>query len=162
MKYGINRIFFFTFLVGILVSCTEDVTLENPNQLTEDTYFESLQQIEAAANGAYAQLQSSGLYQRFGYILPDSFSDEMQSGGDANFITSWSFQLTPSTPQVDAYWTTCYRGIAACNFLLGGEAKMRERLASGGVDFTEEDVNDAIGQGKFLRAMYYFHLASLL
>lgn len=158
MKYGIYHIIFFTFIILTSISCTEDVSLENPNQLTEDTFFESLQQIEAAANGSYAQLQSSGLYQRFGYILPDSFSDEMESGGDANFITSWSFQLTPTTPQVDLYWTTCYRGIAACNFLLGGEAKMRERLAAGGVDFTEADVNDAIGQGKFLRALYYFHL----
>lgn len=156
-KRIIRSILTATIIIGSL-SCDDNVTLENPNQLTEDTFFENLQQIEAAANGAYAQLQSSGLYQRFGYILPDSFSDEMQSGSDANFITSWNFELSPTTPQVDALWTTCYRGISATNFLLNGETVMRERLAAGSVDYTEADINDALGQGHFLRALYYYHL----
>ncbi|MFY0599839.1 MAG: RagB/SusD family nutrient uptake outer membrane protein [Cyclobacteriaceae bacterium] len=158
MKKLIN----FKWTIGILAislfSCDPDVSLENPNDLTPETFFETSDQIKAAANGAYAQLQSTGLYQRYGYILPDSFSDESQSGGDANFITSWSFQLTPVTPQVNAFWTTCYRGVAACNFLLNGKANMEERLANGGVDYTQEDINDALGQGHFLRGLYYYHL----
>ncbi|WP_203256371.1 RagB/SusD family nutrient uptake outer membrane protein [Hyunsoonleella ulvae] len=144
-------------LISILsVSCNDEVAVKNTNDLSRDSFFESLAQIEASANAAYAQLQNTGLYQRYGYILPDTFSDESQSGGDPNFVTSFNFSLTPSLEQVTRFWNNCYNGIGACNFVIEGEATMRERLVSG--NFTEADIEDAVGQAHFLRGLFYFFL----
>ncbi|WP_165454356.1 RagB/SusD family nutrient uptake outer membrane protein [Hyunsoonleella pacifica] len=139
-----------------MLSCNDNVEVKNTNELSPDSFFESLAQIEAAANAAYAQLQNSGLYQRYGYILPDTFSDESESGGDPNFITSFNFSMTPSLEQTTRFWNNCYNGIGACNFVLEGEENMRARLATS--NFTEADVKDAIGQAHFLRGLYYFFL----
>ena len=139
-----------------VVSCDDDVEVRNTNELSPDLFFESLAQIEASANAAYAQLQNSGLYQRFGYILPDTFSDESESGGDPNFVTSFNFALTPSLEQTTRFWNNCYNGIGACNFVIEGEETMRSRLV--GSDFTEGDIEDAVGQAHFLRGLYYFML----
>lgn len=147
----------FAFLV-VFSSCKDDLEVVNPNELSIETFFETLAQVEAAANATYAQLQTPGHYQRYGYILPDSFSDEMQSGTDANFITSWSFQLTPVSPQVTSMWTDSYKGIRVCNFLLAGEQNMLDRLETGTPNYTRADVNDALGQAHFLRGFYYYLL----
>jgi hypothetical protein len=148
----------FVFLITAFfaLSCNDDVAVKNSNELSADSFFESLAQIEAAANAAYAQLQNAGLYQRYGYILPDTFSDESESGGDPNFVTSFNFALTPSLPQTTQYWNNCFNGIGACNFVLEGEATMRGRLATS--DFTEADIDDALGQARFLRGLYYYFL----
>ena len=144
-------------LVMVLsVSCNDDVAVKNTNDLSRDSFFESLAQIEASANAAYAQLQNVGLYQRYGYILPDTFSDESQSGGDPNFVTSFTFSLTPSLEQVTRYWNNCYNGIGACNFIIEGEETMRSRLTTS--NFTEADIEDDVGQAHFLRGLYYYML----
>lgn len=140
----------------LMVSCNDDVAVENKNELSQESFFESLAQIEASANSAYAQLQNGGLYQRFGYILPDTFSDESESGGDPNFVTSFNFALTPSLEQTSRYWNNCYNGIGACNFILEGEETMRGRLATS--NFSEADIDDALGQAHFLRGLYYYFL----
>lgn len=157
MKRIINLKWFWLFFCGVVIlwSCDDDVTIENnPNELTVDTFFESLIQIESSANGAYAQLQN--IYQRNGYVLPDTFGDEMQSGSNPAFITSFIFQLQPTTDVVNNYWTACYKGIAVCNFIFSGEDRMLEKLPTG--NFTQEDVDDALGQAHFLRGLYYYLL----
>lgn len=140
----------------LVVSCNDNVEVKNTNELSSDTFFESIAQIEASANAAYAQLQNAGLYQRYGYILPDTFSDESESGGDPNFVTSFNFSLTPSLLQTTQYWNNCYNGIGACNFVLEGEEIMRARQATS--NFTEDDIDDALGQAHFLRGLYYYFL----
>ena len=138
------------------VSCQDDVAVRNTNDLSRETFFQNIAQIEASANAAYAQLQNAGLYQRFGYILPDAFSDESISRADPNFVTAFLFALTPSLEQSSLTWNNCYNGIGACNFVIEGEEIMRSNLDNS--DFTEADVEDAVGQAYFLRGLYYYFL----
>lgn len=140
----------------LLVGCNDDVTVTNTNELVQSTFFENLAQLESSATACYAQLQNTGLYQRFGYILPDTFSDEMVTGTDPNFLTSYNYNLTPSSEQTSRYWNNCYNGIGACNFVIGSEDLIRSRTES--ANFSEADANDALGQAYFLRGLYYFLL----
>ncbi|MGB5818181.1 MAG: RagB/SusD family nutrient uptake outer membrane protein [Saonia sp.] len=157
MKKGVNKLMIYVLGVFLVtISCNDEVSVENTNELSQDTFFESLSQIEAAANAGYAQLQNGGLYQRYGYILPDSFSDEMITSTDPNFIPSYQFKLTPSLLQTSAYWNNCYNGIGACNFVIDNEDVMRAN--SEGADFSDADIDDALGQAHFLRGLYYFLL----
>ncbi len=157
MKKKLNKLTMYMLGVFLVIlSCSDEVSVENTNELSQNNFFENLTQVEAAANAGYAQLQNAGLYQRYGYILPDTFSDEMSTSTDPNFIPSFQFRLTPSLLQTSTYWNNCFNGIGACNFLIDNEDIMRERSASS--NYSDADVDDALGQAHFLRGLYYFLL----
>ena len=142
-------------LIGLLVlSCEEDIAVENTNELSAEIFFQTLSQVEGATNASYNQLQT--LYQRNGYIFPDAFSDEMISGGDPNFAPFFNFELNPTLAGIAQYWTACYNGIGACNFVISNEERMLANAATS--NFSEVDVADAVGQALFLRGLYYYLL----
>ena len=138
----------------VFFACDEDIPVGNTNALNPEIFFESLSQVEAAVNAAYNQFQV--IYQRDGYVFPDAMSDEVVSSGDPNFAPFNRFELNPTIGNIALYWTACFNGIGACNFVIGNEERMRTNAASSG--FTEDDVDDALGQAYFLRALYYYHL----
>lgn len=138
----------------LFITCDNDVPVENTNALNPEIFFESLSQVEAAVNASYNQFQV--LYQRDGYVLPDAISDEVLSSGDPNFAPFNRYELNPTIGNIALYWTACFNGVGACNFVLGNEARMRENAADS--DFTNGDVDNALGQAYFLRALYYYNL----
>ncbi|KAA1246626.1 RagB/SusD family nutrient uptake outer membrane protein [Aquimarina sp. RZ0] len=142
------------FCMLIFTACDEDVPVENTNALNPEIFFESASQVEAAVNASYNQFQI--LYQRVGYVFPDTMSDEVVSSGDANFAPFNRFEFNATLGNIAQYWTACFNGIGACNFVIGNEERMRTNSANS--DFTEADVDDALGQAYFLRALYYYHL----
>ncbi|MEL7269366.1 MAG: RagB/SusD family nutrient uptake outer membrane protein [Bacteroidota bacterium] len=150
-----------TYLKGIaslltlfFVACDEDVPVENTNALNPEIFFESLSQVEAAVNASYNQFQI--VYQRNGYIFPDAMSDEVVSSGDPNFAPFNRFEFNATLENIAQYWTACFNGVGACNFVIGNEERMRTNAETS--DFSDTDVDDALGQAYFLRALYYYHL----
>ncbi|WP_082433341.1 RagB/SusD family nutrient uptake outer membrane protein [Flagellimonas eckloniae] len=141
-------------LMLLFVACDDEVPVENTNALNPEIFFESLAQVEAAVNASYNQFQV--LYQRNGYIFPDAMSDEVVSSGDPNFAPFNRFELNATLGGIAQYWTACFNGVGACNFVIGNEERMRTNTATN--DFSQADVDDALGQAYFLRALYYFHL----
>ncbi len=135
-------------------SCDNDVPVENRNALNPEIFFESLSQVEAAVNASYNQFQS--LYQRNGYIFPDAMSDEVVSSGDPNFAPFNRFEFNATLGNIAQYWTACFNGVGACNFVIGNEERMRQNTSLG--NFGQGDVDNALGQAYFLRALYYYHL----
>ena len=150
-----------TYLKGIawllalfFVACDEDVPVENTNALNPEIFFESLSQVEAAVNASYNQFQI--VYQRNGYIFPDAMSDEVVSSGDPNFAPFNRFEFNATLENIAQYWTACFNGVGACNFVIGNEERMRTNAETS--DFSDTDEDDALGQAYFLRALYYYHL----
>ena len=143
------------FLVSrFFIACDDDVPVENTNALNPEIFFESLSQVEAAVNASYNQFQI--IYQRNGYIFPDAMSDEVVSSGDPNFAPFNRFEFNATLENIAQYWTACFNGVGACNFVIGNEERMRTNAATS--DFSDTDVDDALGQAYFLRALYYYHL----
>ncbi|MGB3152221.1 MAG: hypothetical protein WBB27_16310 [Maribacter sp.] len=103
--------------VSLFIACDNEVPVENTNALNPDIFFESLSQVEAAVNAGYNQFQV--LYQRDGYVFPDAMSDEVLSSGDPNFAPFNRFELNPTIGNIALYWTACFNGIGACNFVIG-------------------------------------------
>ena len=141
-------------LVLMQMACDENVPVENTNALNPEIFFESASQVEAAVNASYNQFQV--LYQRDGYVIPDAFSDEVVSSGDPNFAPFNRFELNPTITNIALFWTACFNGVGACNFVIGNEQRMRSNSDTS--DFTQADVDDALGQAYFLRALYYYNL----
>ncbi|MEO0900872.1 MAG: RagB/SusD family nutrient uptake outer membrane protein, partial [Bacteroidota bacterium] len=136
------------------VGCDRDVPVENNNVLNPEIFFQNLNQVEASVNASYNQFQN--LYQRTGYVFPDAISDEVISSGDPNFAPIFNFEFTTTDGQIAFFWTTCFNGIGACNFVISNEERMRTTSPSS--DFTDADIDNALGQAYFLRALYYYHL----
>ncbi|MEM7483829.1 MAG: RagB/SusD family nutrient uptake outer membrane protein [Bacteroidota bacterium] len=136
------------------LACDDNVPVENTNALNPEIFFESLSQIEAAVNASYNQFQI--VYQRTGYIFPDAMSDEVESSGDANFAPYNRFEFNATLDNIAQYWTACFNGVGACNFVIGNEERMRTNAET--ADFTQTDIDNALGQAYFLRALYYYHL----
>ncbi|MEM6892150.1 MAG: RagB/SusD family nutrient uptake outer membrane protein [Bacteroidota bacterium] len=141
-------------LALFFVACDEDVPVENTNALNPEIFFESLSQVEAAVNASYNQFQI--VYQRNGYVFPDAMSDEVVSSGDPNFAPFNRFEFNATLENIAQYWTACFNGVGACNFVIGNEERMRTNAETS--DFTDADIDDALGQAYFLRALYYYHL----
>lgn len=138
----------------VLMTCDEDVPVENTNALNPDIFFESASQVEAAVNASYNQFQT--IYQRVGYVFPDAMSDEVVSSGDPNFAPYNRFEFNATLDNIALYWTANFNGIGACNFVITNEEKMRTNAETS--NFNNEDVDNALGQAYYLRALYYYHL----
>jgi len=137
-----------------LTACEDYVAVENTNALNPEIFFESQSQIEGAVNASYNQFQT--LFQRVGYIFPDAMSDEVLSSGDANFAPYNRFEFNGTLDNIALYWTAAFNGVGACNFVILNEDRMRANVE--GSDFTNEYVDNALGQAYFLRGLYYYHL----
>jgi len=140
--------------VLFLTSCDDDVPVENTNVLNPDIFFGTSSQVEAAVNASYNQFQV--LYQRNGYILQDVMSDEAVTSGDPNYAPFNRFEFNSTLENIAQYWTACFNGVGACNFVIDSEEKMREFSSSG--RYTTSVVDNALGQAYYLRALYYYHL----
>lgn len=142
----------------LVASCDDDAVVLNTNEISQPLFFETLDAagLASAANATYAHMQTEGLYQRFGYILPDTFSDEMVPSGDPNFLPSYEYRITPELNQTALLWTQCYNGIARCNFILKNEQLIKDRI--GKSNLTEAEVDNRLGEARFMRGMFYFLL----
>jgi len=138
----------------LFAACDDDIPVENRNALNPEIFFSSASQVEAAVNASYNQFQI--VYQRSGYVFPDAMSDEVVSSGDANFAPFNRFEFDATLGNIAQYWTACFNGVGACNFVIGNEERMRTNAETS--DFTDADVDNALGQTYFLRALYYYHL----
>ncbi|WP_394750569.1 RagB/SusD family nutrient uptake outer membrane protein [Spongiimicrobium salis] len=160
MRKRLSFKLFYTMIAAMafIISCSDDATVLNENELPQVSFIANLDAagLAATASSTYAHLQTQGLYQRFAYILPDTFSDEMVPSEDANFLPSSEFRITPILDQTALYWTACYNGISRCNFLLRNEEAIRARI--GNSDITEADADMALGEARFMRGLFYFFL----
>jgi len=142
------------------VSCDDDVTVVDQNGILPETFFETRKQLESATTSLYAHLQTQGLYQRYAYILPDSFSDESVASSDENFLPSYQFNMSSTLQQTGSYWVQNYNGIAKANFVLAEEsvAAMRKSAQLSTSGYTDADVDNALGEAHFMRGIYYYLL----
>jgi len=138
----------------LLTACEDYVAVEDTNFLTPEEFFETQSQVEGSVNASYNQLQT--LYQRFGYVFPDAMSDEVVSSGEPNFAPYNRFEFNPNLAPIAVYYTACFNGVGACNFVILNEDRMRANVPTS--NFTNEYVDNALGQAYFLRGLYYYYL----
>jgi hypothetical protein len=143
----------------LLGSCENDLELTNPNELSPETYFESEDQVKSAVNACYANLQTLGTYSRNLFYMFDNMSHENlgnpQLEQDKRIFLDFSFDA--SSALVTDYWNSFYRGINKTNFVIENESRINEIPES---ILSVELKNKYIGEAKFLRALYYFHIVT--
>lgn len=150
----INKIFLSLVASGMIVfsGCNHDefLTEVNPNAITEDTFWQTESDANAALTAAYGALQ-------FQYVSGGGLTYEM-SKSDMGGTNSWTrhfayteFSISNNEIPVFNKWTELYNGIFRANQVIDNVPNMEE--------LTEDQRKEIVAQAKFLRAFFYFELA---
>jgi len=111
-----------------------------------------------AVNAAYVPLSFRDASSNALWVLGDVASDDAVKGsnpGDqADFENIDIFNITPINSAVEAQWRRYYDGVFKCNVVLDG-------LPAGNASVSAAVRQQVVGQAQFLRAYYYFQLATL-
>jgi starch-binding outer membrane protein, SusD/RagB family len=149
---------FFSALV-LFFSCKADkLQLTNPNNLSPDTYFTTAAQVESAVNAIYGSLQTTGMYNRGMWYGNENMGHEntcnSQQEADKRQWLNFTFDATHGL--IEAYWSSCYRGINKANFVINNAELIKTNISVSLLSDAKRD--KYIGEAKFLRALYYFFL----
>jgi tetratricopeptide (TPR) repeat protein len=143
--------------VVVLLSCDKDfLDLENPNDITAATFFETQEQVQQAVNTLYPALVGVRLSENGGVFQQNSRSGESQitAGAFDIQVSYYNFQNTPESGSTDALWESLYTMIYRANTIL---ANMDRVEWSGG----EEIQTNLTAEIHFFRGLGYFYLAYL-
>ncbi|MEQ9440873.1 MAG: RagB/SusD family nutrient uptake outer membrane protein [Cyclobacteriaceae bacterium] len=143
-------------LIGILLihfSC-EDALVEDPVSLaTADGYYTTASGIEDALKATYTPLRSFYGRQE-GFFLTVTGTDIFTNGfgGIANApdINNYSPNLLGTNGMITTIWDQFYVGINQANTVVDRAPEVE--------DMDETEKARVMGEARFLRALYYFHL----
>jgi len=141
-------------LVGWLGSCTKELDQTNPNSVTAENFWVTADDAAKGVNSIYAMYYKVGGYARWIYFLYDLRSDEGTSESPWLELQNWqkfiminyNFEVSWNT------WLAHYRGISRCNQVL-------ERVP--GIAMDEPLKRRYLAEAKFMRALWYYNLATL-
>lgn len=143
-----------TCSILFLSSCDEKdfLTVDNPNSVTESTFWKTSTQFNSALTTVYAAMQFQAIS---GSGLPE---EEVR----ADIADTYSFfrplayrQLTytDNSPQVVGKWNQLYIGIFRANQVINQMDKVDASA------FAPKEKETILAQARFLRAFFYFKLA---
>ena len=136
-----------------ILSC-EHILVEDPVSLaTADGHYTTESGIEDGLKASYTTLRS--LYgQEDGFFLTVTGTDIFTNGfgGIANnpHINNYSPNFLGTSATATAIWNALYRGVNQCNTVVG--------KIEGVAGLSEERKASIVGEARFLRALYYFHI----
>lgn len=149
-----NRLFGAVAIGVALAGCNNDINVTNPNQPSSQSFWTTQADAVAGVNATYQSLLYLGTFLRwqgFSYDIRSDIGFSPSPWTDlANFnkftFASYDFDVNRDT------WNDTYLGIFRANQVIDNvpsidmDATMRDRI---------------VGEAKFLRGLYYFHLMTL-
>jgi hypothetical protein len=139
----------------LLTQCRKNILDVDPTIpiSTLDDYYQSERNAINAVNAAYTPL--SALYNGSAWHIGDIMSDDADlgggGGGDGDETAELdNFNVNSFNPIINLMWAQCYFGILRSNLVVEKVPQIPVMSA--------EIRKRSIGEGKFLRALYYYHL----
>lgn len=144
----------FCFILFFSIACKDQLELTNPNELSDDTFFKRPEQLQSAVAAIYANLQTEALFSRVWYYMYDNMAHEVDVNPqhEANKRVYFDFNYNLNDGYIFQYWDNCFRGINKANFVIQNEANFE--------NVSQEVIDKAIGEAKFMRAFYYSMLVT--
>lgn len=155
---SIKKGFLLIVMLFFVSSCSEDFLEWVPvNAVTAENYYQNEVQMQKALNAAYSALGNRGLY---GWWLPvvRIIRSDNTSTAEAQMVQHSIFTVNDTDRYLfnrlngDGMWNSIYIGILRCNLIL--------------IRTNETNVPNAqmrnliLGQARFLRALYNYHLVA--
>lgn len=138
-------------LVLLALGCDDNfLTRTPPSSLSTETFYQTEEDAVSAINAAYATMQKNPLYGR-NYdkvtIVPSDDARIHNTVGEA--FENHTFN--PSASQIMDVFSGLYEGVFRANLVL-------QRVPD--IDMPEEKKTRILGEARFLRALYYWHLGA--
>ena len=154
MKKQTRKLFFLAFSAVLIVSCSEELEIVNPNQLSVDSYYNTQTDAKNAVDAIYSSMMTDGWYQRMTPAINDSRSDEIRSRSPWVFLSQTANFTVPATDAavgwaMNDYYQSIFRANQALEqipLIEDVDAGFRDRL---------------MGQAYFLRGLAYFNLTNI-
>lgn len=150
----ITKLFLVLSIVTLFVNCS-DLDTELEGQYTTDTFFTNKDQALLAINATYQMASFSSTNNNL-WVFGDVASDDTVKGGNpgdqSDIEAIDNFQTNPDNGAILNFWKQYYEGIARANNVIyyvpsiDMDAVLRDRI---------------VGEAKFLRAYYYYHLVNI-
>ncbi len=141
--------------IGIFLSCDEsEIELTNPNQLSEDIFFESSDQLESATTAPYTFLQEVGNYARYQFYINDNIGGENYAAGnlEADKVQMIQRDVDEANNGNNQFWQHNYQGIGRCNFVINNADNFE--------NIPESEIASRLGEMHFLRGLFFFNLVN--
>ncbi len=143
--------------VVITTACSKDLlNIKNPNEPTTETFWQTEDDAQKGLNAAYSRFYKEGTWMRWLSFRYDLGSDEGWSTSPWNELADWTrFNYVNYNfwEGNNVHWEDFYVGIFRANQVL---KHVPEITFANSVD-----KDRVIGQAEFLRALWYFQIATL-
>lgn len=141
----------YTLIICIIlvVGSCNFLDLQPNSFISPSNYFSTETEGEMVLNGVYNTLTSNSLYGRNLVVELDLFCNDLAVQSSSSSAGIPYFDFTPSDAVLTGVWQSLYDGINRANVYLDNIAKVP-------MDSTKKTIR--IGEARFLRALFYFHL----
>jgi hypothetical protein len=154
-----NKAYATLLMVSLLINteCKDKLLdLDNPNAITDASFYKTEADAIRASNAMYSSLQKVELYSTnlaYTYDLrADDYKPTKNLVGYGAFPQIANFTLNATNDFVKGHWQYLYEGVFRCNVVL-------EKIPA--ITMAETRKKWILGEAKFLRGFYYWHLANL-
>ena len=159
MKNKLLKTFLFLFLTALLFTqCKKSLLSFDPTipLSSVDNYYSNESEAVIAVNAAYTPL--SAIYNGAAWHLGDIMSDDADLGGGGGgdgleTAELDNFNVTSFNPIINLMWAQCYFGILRTNIIITKVPNI--------ANISPAVKKRSLGEGQFLRALYYYHLVRL-
>lgn len=165
MKFNIKHLGFCTLLgvsASMSTSCDDMLNLEPVSQITPEAFYGSADQLAAYLNSYYNGCFATAPYSGYMYHQ-GNYNDGMARSDGNTDIMLVGLSGSNTLFAKDGYWEVSsgkqlqgyYGNVRAINFFL---KKATEGYEAKSISGSETLVKNYIGEGYFMRAMYYFQM----
>lgn len=162
------QLLFIGFITFFSVGCNSDFLDRPPlGYLDQDTYLNTEGAGLKLLTNCYKPMQAGNEYQQIWFEFGDQLADDMYKGGSDAGDRDYTAQVAKGDPMatntlLNRLWNHRYpQAIAPCNILLSLINEDTPLLEIGGTFTPKEKKLRWIGEAHFLRAYYYFSLATV-
>lgn len=150
MKNNFLKILALLVAIQFFQACNSNLEIEPYTALDASTGFKTKQDVDAAILGVYNSLQNGNYYGLRYFMLADIHAGSLtHTGTFPSFAQFANRNLLANNVELTNMWNSIYVGINRSNNVIAS--------APGVVD-PSFNVNNALGEARFLRAFHYFNL----
>lgn len=153
----IEKIIMGLLAVFVATGCSHDLLdIDNPNEPTTSTFWKTEDDAQKGLDAAYSRFYKEGTWMRWLSFRYDLTSDEGWSTSPWNELADWTkFNYVNYNfwEGNNVHWEDFYVGVFRANQVL--------KYAPEITFANETNKNQIIGQAEFLRALWYFQIATL-
>ena len=143
------------FLTVLFNSCSDMLDVDLQGEYTNNTFYQTKEQALFTLNATYQICSFSSTNNNL-WVFGDVASDDAVKGGNSGDISDITyindFAVNSDNGQIESIWKHYYEGIVRANNVI---------FYVPNIDMNEELKQRIVGEAKFLRAYFYFHLTNI-